>query len=182
MMPTDTKDRTKDPLEMLNRALGRAWEVVCEPGDVTVGLPSMLFLFQGADISIPAKAAKTVMANMLMEVMENVGRFSPMYKMPARTYGLISIRDRQSDKMLWSLAPEASQRWCDLLEELAIAIRKNSALIQATVLVDGLLAEGSQDCVITVSCSCLPPRKLQAKFSELDQADIICDACRHPFT
>ena len=42
MMPIDMMDKTTDPVEMLNRALGRAWDIACESRDVTDGLPGML--------------------------------------------------------------------------------------------------------------------------------------------
>ena len=181
MMPLETMDRNYDPVDSLNLAVKNAWQVVCDTCDVSSGVPDLPVLFQGVDLTMPGQAASTVMANMLLEVMESVGRFSPWYKMPARAYGLVSIRDRSSDNLHWSLAPEASQKWCDILESLAVAIRRNSTYIQATVFVDGYI-NGQEQCIITVGCGCLPPRKLQVTRKELENADIICDACSHPFT
>lgn len=182
MMPVDTLDKTIDPIELLNRALDQAWEVIREGYDLTACLPDMLTLFKGVDLSVPARAAKTVMANMLLEAMESVSRFSPWYTLPARAYGLVSLKNQENDQMIWSLAPEANQRWCDILEDLEIAIRKNSAIIQATILVDGILEHSEGDCLITVSCQCLPPRVLNLRKSAIEQGDIICDICQHPFT
>jgi len=39
MIPLDMMDKITDPVEMLNRAFGRAWDDTCESCDVTDGLP-----------------------------------------------------------------------------------------------------------------------------------------------
>ena len=179
-MPIGMMEQKSDPVEMLDKALDQAWCVVCSSCDVTAGLPDMVTLFDQVDLSIPRQAANKVVANMLLDVMENVSRFSPWYKMPARAFGLVSIRDRQTNELYWNLAPEIEQKWCSFLEELAIAIRKSNAVIQASVIVDGYLAE-TEDCFVSVRCGCIPARKLNVSRIELENADIICDACRHPF-
>jgi len=180
MMPAGTIEHKFDRIELLDKALNQAWHALCSSCDVTAGLPELTSLFCGADLTIPRQAADTVMANMVLDIMENVSRFSPYYRMPARAFGLVSIRDRQTNELHWNLAPEISQKYCDLLEELAIAIRKNSTLIQASLIVEGRLSN-KENCITIVTCECKPPRKLQISRKDLGQADIICDACRHPF-
>lgn len=179
-MPAGTLEHKFDRIELLDRALDQAWRALCESCDVTAGLPELPSLFCGVDLTIPRQSADTVMVNMVLEIMENVSRFSPYYRMPARAFGLVSIRDQKTNELRWTLAPEISQRYCDILEELAIAIRKNTTLIQASLIIEGRMSD-EDNCMIIVRCDCKPPRKLQISRKELDQADIICNACKHPF-
>jgi len=81
------------------------------------------------------------------------------------------------------LAPEAIQKWQEIINPLAVAIRKNSGLIRAVILVDGLMDQTtSEDSCIIARCGCLPPRAIQIKQSILDQANIVCETCMQPFT
>ena len=128
--------------------------------------------------AIPA----TYALSMLQEVMEAVGRFSPWYKQPTRAFGLTSVRDPSSLRAHWLLAPEAAQRWGDILEQLCGVIRRYSGLIQAMLLVDDLMGDisGDDPCV-TARCACWPPRSVQLRKSVLDKAEIICENCLQPF-
>lgn len=183
MVPTETLDKPIDPVELINAALEHAWDTISAAYDVTTRLPNMRELFEGTNLTRPNQAAEKVIANMLMEVVECASRFSPWYKLPARAFGLISVRDRVTNQVRWTLAPEATQKWDEILEPLSTAIRKYSGLIQAIILVDDLMTNGSpDDPYITASCLCLPPRKIKIKRSILEQAEIICDLCKHPFT
>jgi hypothetical protein len=171
MVPTETLDKPVDPVELINETLERAWGTISAAYDVTTSLPDMRELFEGTNLRRPGQAAEIVIANMLMEVVECISRFSPWYKLPARAFGLISVRDRLTNHVRWALAP------------VEMAIRKYSGLIQAIILVDDLMINGlPNDPCVTASCLCLPPRKIKIKQSILEQAEIVCDLCKHPFT
>lgn len=176
-------DRVVDPADLLGQVFEHAWEEVCAAFDVRAELPDLHELLEGPDLSNPGETARQVFVNMLLEVMGCVSRFSPWYRQPARAYGLIQVKAGQSSRSRWSLAPEAIQKWQGCLDILAVTIRKNSGLIQAVLLVDGLMAADlGEDMEIVVSCHCLPPRRIQVRRSVLDQADIVCDACLYPFS
>lgn len=182
MGPLHTFDISSDPVGMLDKVLDRAWSSLCETYEVNADLPDMEDLFWGETHSAPEKAAETVLVNMLMEIMESVSRFSPWYRMPARAYGLTSIRDMTSDQTHWMLAPEAAKKWEDVLGLLSISIEKNSGLIQAMLLVEGLAAEDRlDDACIAARCFCIPPRSIHIERTIFDSAEIICNICHQPF-
>ena len=182
-MTTQTyPERVLDPVELLNQTLEHAWDQVCAAFDLRAEMPELQALLEGADLHCPGETARAVLVNMLLEVMGCVGRFSPWYRQPARAYGLVRVQEGQPHQTRWGLATEADQKWRGCLDVLAVAIRKNSGLIQAYLLVDGLMsAEISDDEEIIVSCHCLPPRRIQVRRGVLEQADIVCDACLYPF-
>jgi len=181
MTPTDTVDRIFDPIETLNATIERAWLEVCRAFDVTACLPETQALFEAADLSQPDQAAEAVLAAMLLEVMESVGRFSPWYKMPARAFGLISMRVGKSGRLRWILAPEAVQRWQGVLAPISTVVRKYSGLIQALVLVDDLMQDIPGDPCITASCRCVPPHAIYIRQSVLVKAEIVCESCLQPY-
>jgi len=118
---------------------------------------------------------------MLTEVIENVGRFSPWYKQPARAFGLISLRDPVTGQSRWLLAPEALLRWRELLKDLTEAIKNNNGLIQATLWVENLTEKQLEDPKVIAQCDCLPPKRIQINRSTLNKTAIICDDCQQPF-
>ena len=182
MTPVDVQPITLDPVEMFERVLEHAWQTLKEVFDAYGSLPEMQILFEGADLSVPKQAAELVLVNMLLEISESISRFSPWYTKPARSFGIISIRDPKTNCIRRSLAPEAIQKWASLINQLAITIRKNSGLIHAVILVDGLMGlASSEDPCIAACCGCLPPRTIQIKQSILDRANIICESCLQPF-
>ncbi len=182
MAPTETTERAIDPVEALHASLEQAWGCLTQAYDATTSMPDMSSLFGGIDLSRPEQAAQAVVVSMLQEVMEAMGRFSPWYKQPARAFGLTSVRDPLSLLTHWLLAPEAAQRWRDILEQLSGVIRRYSGLIQAMLLVDDLMGDlsGDDPCV-TARCACWPPRSVQLRKSVLDKAEIICENCLQPF-
>ena len=183
MTPVDIFQKTIDPVEIFEGLLKCAWDTLCETYDAYGGLPEMKTLFEGADLSTPKQSAETVIVNMLMEISESISRFSPWYTKPARSFGITSFRDAHTNQTRWSLAPEAIQKWQSIIQPLAVSIRKNSGLIQALVLVDGLMDKAiNDDLPIIAHCGCLPPRAIQIKKTILDQANIICESCMQPFT
>lgn len=133
------------------------------------------------EIKTSPKAAETVLVNMLTEVIENLGRFSPWYKQPARAFGLVSLRDPITKQSNWLLAPEALQRWDVLLQGLTQVIQQNNGLIQATLLVENLIDEELDDPQVFAECECYPPKRIKIKLSILDKSSIICDECQRAF-
>ncbi len=169
-------------VEELEDVLEWAWRAICEAYDVSADLPDMHTLFGGADLTAPAAAAEAVLVNMLAEAVESISRFSPWYRMPARAFGMIQIRDRTSKRTRWLLAPEAAQRWESVLLRLAETIQRNTVLLQATRLVDDLMRQIPPDdpCVMA-SCACKPRRVILVNASVLRQGGVICSGCHRPF-
>ncbi|MBN1146117.1 MAG: hypothetical protein JXA78_02595 [Anaerolineales bacterium] len=182
MVPKDDQDMILDPVEMLNDVLEQIWHTLCCTYEATGDLPDIKTLFDGANLSKPFQAAKIVIVNMLMDVMENIGRFSPWYTRPARSFGLASVRDPVANSNRWILAPEAVQKWGDVLDRLSVAIEQNYSLIQAMIYVEGLMEDVSPgDKWVIAYCQCKPPRSIQVTQSVLAKAEILCDACMQPF-
>ena len=182
MTPVDVQPIAVDPVEMFERVLEHAWQILKEAFDAYGSLPEIQTLFEGTDLTMPKQAAELVLVNMLLEISESISRFSPWYTKPARSFGIISIRDPKTNCIRRSLAPEAIQKWSTLITQLAVSIRKNSGLIHAVILVDGLMGNASsEDPCIIAHCGCMPPRTIQIKQSILDQAYIFCESCRQPF-
>lgn len=181
MVPINARDKPIDPVELISGTLERAWEMISLTYDISANLPDMRELFEGANLSRPNQAAEKVIANMLMEVTECVSRFSPWFKMPARAYGLTSMRDRTTNQVSWRLAPEAIQKWEDSLKPLAAAIERYGGLIEAIILVDDLMLDKLEDPCVVARCSCVPPREMRIKQSILEQAEIQCELCRRAF-
>lgn len=177
MVPTDTINRTVDPVEVLWETIERAWTAICQAYDVSACLPEMQILFAQVDLASPNQAAEAVLVIMLQEVVESVGRFSPWYKQPARAFGLTSTRDARTNRIKWLLAPEAELRWQDLITPLANVIRKYSGLIRAMVLVDDLMADIDSDPCIIARCGCIPPNTIQIRLSVLEKTEILCEKC-----
>lgn len=181
MVPTTKLDPTTNPIDLLDNTLEQSWHALCETYEVEADLPNVHYLFTNAPIKTPPKAAEMVLVNMLTEVTENVGRFSPWYKQPARAFGLISLRDPVTGRSRWLLAPEALQRWQTTLQNLTQAIKLNNGLIQATLLVENLVEEELDDPQVIAQCNCYPPKRIQINLSILDKTVIICDECQQPF-
>ena len=177
MAPTDTVDRVIDPIEALNATVEGAWLSLCRAYDVSACLPDTQTLFGAADLSKPSPAAESVLAAMLQEVIEGVGRFSPWYKMPARAFGLAQARQPRTGRSVWVLAPEAVHKWQAELASLAWAIRKYGGLIQAMLLVDDLMADIPGDPCVVARCACQPPHAIHIRQSVLLKTEILCEAC-----
>jgi hypothetical protein len=182
MVPKNNLNKTIDPVDELNGVLDSVWHRLCRTYDITAAIPGTEYLLHTADLSRPGRAAQTVIVNMLLEVIECVGRFSPWYIKPARAFGLASIRDPFTKLTRWSLAPEAILKWQTAIERLASAIRANSGMLQALMLVEGLMDDDQPDDIsITASCRCTPPRTIQITVSVLAKSEILCDVCCRPF-
>jgi hypothetical protein len=183
MLPRKDVNNKLEPVDLLDTAIESAWEDFRAEYEVSAELPDMKCLFSGTELDMPNLAAERVVINMLTEVIECLGRFSPWYTKPARAFGLVSIRDRRTNRYRWMLAPEALQRWGDMLDELTLAIRKNVGLIQATLLVDNLVMDKiCEEPRVNARCDCVPPRIIQINQKVLAETMIICDACKQPFS
>jgi hypothetical protein len=181
MVPETKLDATTNPIDLLDNALEQTWHAVCAAYDVSAEMPSTQNIFMQAPLGTPPKAAECVVVNMLTEVTECMGRFSPWYKQPARAFGLVSLRDSVTGKSHWLLAPEALKHWQPWLLKLTRAIKLNNGLIQATLLVENLPEEDLQDPLVIAQCGCFPPKRIQIGISILEKTAIICDACHQPF-
>jgi len=181
MGPANTLDHIADPVEALYATLEGAWNAVCTTHEVSACLPDMQTLFSGADLSRPNQAAESVLAAMLLEVIECSGRFSPWYKLPARAFGLASVRDPRTQRPTWVLGPEAVQKWQALLQPLAQVVRRYGGLIRAMALVDDLMQDLPGDPCVTAKCGCQPPKTIQIRKSVIEKTEITCHACMQPF-
>lgn len=162
--------------------LQHVWDVLCTAHDVTADLPTVGMLFESADPSAPGAAAEIALVNMLSEIMEGVGRFSPWYKRPASAFGILFKRGRAVDRPEWSLTTDALDTYRPLLDRLAAAIDHNTGVILATRFVDGLDRWPDPDAPCrTAACQCAPPRTILVRDIVIARAEIICDACRQPF-
>jgi hypothetical protein len=170
------------PIDVLDHVLEETWRIIRDEYDVTADLPDLEVLFAGADLTSPHQSAEAVVVNMLTEVICCVSRFSPWYNSPARTFGLLRIREATTGRGRWVLAPEAEQRWGDVLSTLEDNIQANVGVFLAVQHVDDLLDQAlpEEPCVVAV-CSCDPPHQVLIKESALDCAEIICGECHAAF-
>jgi hypothetical protein len=182
MIPVGRPETVYDPIAEVRGVLEDAWEVIGDTYEVSAKLPNRETVFEGADLHNADQAAEQVVVNMLSEAIEYVGRFSPWYKLPARSFGLTSFRDPKTNRTRWTLAPEAVQKWQGVLEPLTATIEQKGGMIEVMLLVDELNRKSpSDEPVVLAECSCSPPRKIKAKRSVLEEGGIICDVCEVPF-
>ena len=172
---TRAQPGTVDLLE----ALQQAWRSICAAYDVNAELPETPCLFEGADLRLPKQAAETIVANMLLNAMEEVGRFSPAYQKPI---GLIHVRDRAANRSSWLLSQETRERWQGVLHPLALALERNRGLLLAAdVLGDLGKSEPCDELRVTACCLCVPPRVILINRTALGHANIVCETCQLPF-
>lgn len=175
-------DGLNETIDSLGETLEQVWQRVCCTYDAMGDLPNPQIIFDGVELSKPFQAAKKVLANMLLEAMDNIGRFSPWYTRPARAFGLASLYDHARGKNVWILAPESVQKWQDTLENLSEAIDQNYTVIQAMLYVENLMEDASpEDPLVVAHCGCVPPRTIRLTQSVLIKAEILCEACAQPF-
>lgn len=172
---THAEPETIDLIE----ALQQTWRSIGAVYDVNADLPETPCLFAGADLRLPKQAAEAIVANMLLSVMEKVGRFSPAYKQPI---GLIHIRDRAANRSSWLLSPETRERWQGVLHPLALALERNRGLLlAANVLGDLTRSDSCDEARVMACCLCVPPRVILINRAVLDNANIVCETCQQPF-
>ena len=176
--PAVTPRAQPDTIDLIE-ALQQAWRSICAATDVTAELPESACLFEGVDLRLPKEAAESIVANMLLNAMEEVGRFSPAYKKPI---GLVRVRDRAASRSSWLLSPETRERWQTVLHPLALAIERNRGLLLAADVVGELLKSGSCDeSRVMACCLCVPPRVILIDRAVLEHANIVCETCQQPF-
>jgi hypothetical protein len=163
----------------LIEALQQAWRSICAVYDVIADLPETACLFEGADLRLPKQAAETIVSNMLLSAMEEVGRFSPAYKQPI---GLIHVRDRAANRSSWLLSLETRECWQTVLHPLALAIERNRGLLlAANVLGDLTYSDSCDEARVMACCLCVPPRAILINRAVLGNANIVCETCQQPF-
>ena len=167
-----------DTIDLIE-ALQQTWQAICAAYDATAELPETQCLFEGVDVRLPRQAAETIVANMLLAALEEVGRFSPAYRKPI---GLIHVRDRAANRSSWLLSPETRARWQAMLHPLALAIEGNMGLLLAADALGDFASEGSCDeSRVMAGCLCMPPRVILVNHTALGQANIVCETCQQPF-
>jgi hypothetical protein len=172
---THAQPGTVDLLE----ALQQAWRSICAAYDVNADLPDTQCLFEGVDLRLPKQAAEAIVANMLLEAMEEVGRFSPTYKQPI---GLIHVRDCAANRSCWLLSPETRERWQNVLHPLALALERNRGLLLAADVLGELVKSNPCDESRAMACClCVPPRVILINRAVLGNANIVCETCQQPF-
>lgn len=163
----------------LIEALQQAWRSICIAYDVNGELPETPCLFEGADLRLPKQAAESIVANMLLSTMEEVGRFSPAYKQPI---GLVHIRDRAANRSSWLLSPEMRERWRNVLHPLALALERNRGLLLAADVLGEFARGGAcEESRVTACCLCVPPRVILINRAVLGNANVVCETCQQPF-
>ena len=168
--------------DVLLTTLRQVWHEVSCPYDVIAAMPEPSILFDAAPLDRPHEAAVMVLANMLLEVIECVDRFSPWYTQPARAFGLTTVLDEITCRLNWGLTEKGGARWRQQINVLAAVIEKDTSLIEAMLFVDDLLtAVANDDSPILAQCHCLPCRYIRVKKSILNKTEIICDICHQSF-
>jgi hypothetical protein len=180
--PGGSQYNVLDSVDILNDLLEQIWHTLCCTYDANGNLPDVNTLFEGINLNDSGQAANTIVANMLLDLMENIGRFSPWYTRPTRSFGLVSIREPVSKHNRWMLAPEAVYKWQNYLDRLSKSIERNYSMLKAMMLVEDLMRDNkTHEPLIIARCSCSPPRTIQLTESVLKKAEILCDACMQPF-
>jgi hypothetical protein len=157
------------------------WDLLCATYDASIPLPELRVLLDGADLHHPGQTAEVVMINMLTEVIESIGRFSPWYKEPALSFGLVTVLDARGHTR-WALSPAALHRWYGPLDDLGLAIEKNLALLQAAQLLDDLEDATQRKCTHVIArCACEPPSTIFITKVLHQEQEIICAVCEHRF-
>ncbi len=176
--PEDVTRAQPDTIDLIE-ALQQAWRSICAAYDVTAELPEAQCLFEGVDLRLPKQAAESIVANMLLGAMEEVGRFSPAYTKPI---GLIHVRDRAANRSSWLLSTETRERWQNVLHPLALALERNRGLLLAADVLGELVKSGPCDeSRVMACCLCAPPRVILINRAVLGNANIVCETCQQPF-
>ncbi|NDJ77976.1 MAG: hypothetical protein GYB65_17130 [Chloroflexi bacterium] len=166
----------------LYESLHHVWDALCTRYDVSCELPPISSLLERVDISTSDLAAQCVLVNMLSDIMESVGRFSPWYKRPASAFGVMLQRRGGQRRPEWGLTSAACDTYAALLGQLATAIEHNVGVILATQFVDDLDQRPAPDGPCrTAACCCRPPRMILVYHAVTADAEIICNACQQPF-
>ncbi|MFN3308279.1 MAG: hypothetical protein ACK44E_03640 [Anaerolineales bacterium] len=171
-----------DPIEAMQDLLAKTWTEMCRLYDVTASLPDIPLIFEHVQLNDACVAAEKILVNLLLEVMESVGRFSPFYRQPPRAFGVMSYRNPQTQRIEWILAPEGHRRWEAQLNSLEWLLGQYGGIFRAMLLVEGLMVRSTpSDPQVLAHCLCEPPHVIHLKRSLVQKKEVICDTCKHPY-
>jgi len=105
------------------------WRSLCEPYDVMCEGTALEAFFSDVDLSDADRAAKDVLVNAILELMERIGRFSPWYTEPGSAFGLESRQGGGSSPLRCDLTADAEDRYRGLLDQLAAVIKTEGPTI-----------------------------------------------------
>lgn len=183
MVPVKRFNHAVDPVTFLDQTIEGIWDEVCNRYDICPEPLPLKMVFEGADLAVPRLASETVIVNILLYAIEQLGRFSDCYNLPARAFGLVSLWDHSLKKYQWVLANEAVHEWQEWLDSLTKAIELNIPVLKACLFVDNLIvADLTKGPKVKVKCACDPPRVIEVTRKVYQAAPIICDACKEAFS
>lgn len=173
---------SSEETDELAGVLETIWYDISHTYDVTAEPPEISILLEGADFSTPHDAAITIFVNVLSEVIEEIGRFSPDYRQSARSFGLIPVCRGSAGALSWVLTPEAECQWARALSAIEGCIRRHAGLLLASQFVDDLMSssELEDDCVLA-RCGCNPPQLILIHRGALRDRPVICKTCHQPY-
>ncbi len=171
-----------DPIQVMQELLIQAWSEMCRLYEVSANLPDLQLIFEQVDLNDACVAAEKIVVNLLLEIMELVGRFSPFYRQPPRAFGVMSYRNPQTQRVEWILAPEGHRRWESTLTKLEWLLSQYGGLFRAVILVEGLMVRSTpNDPQVLACCRCDPPHTIQIKRSLAQKGEVVCDTCKQPY-
>ncbi|PWH17671.1 MAG: hypothetical protein DDG59_07790 [Anaerolineae bacterium] len=181
-MKMDHPKEVIDPIEAMQDLLTSIWSEMCRMYDVDAHVPDLPLIFEQVDLSDACIAAEKILVNLLLEIMEDVGRFSPFYRQPPRAFGVMSYRNPRTQRVEWILAPEGHRRWEMASNKLEWLISQYRGIFRAVILVEGWMMRSTpNDPQVLAYCHCEPPHAIQLKRSLVQKREILCDSCRHPY-
>ncbi len=156
------------------------WQTIQDCFDLTADPPGWDCVLGGVDLSHPIEAARLVLINLLVEAMERVGRFNPLYKASPEAFGLYrQAQATPAASYSLQLMPEAMEQWRPTLDALARAIANDPDLpeIQATFAVSDWLTRP----LIAATCACEPaPPVTWVPPHMLLESVLYCSICGQP--
>lgn len=182
MIMMDHHKEAIDPIEVMHELLAKTWSEMSHLYEINASLPDLQLIFEQVELGDACIAAEKVLVNLLLEVMESVGRFSPFYRQPPRAFGVTSYRNPKTQRVEWILAPEGHRRWERTLNQLEWLFTQYGGIYRAMILVDGLMVRSTpSDPQVLAYCHCVPPHTIQLKRSLVERKEVICDTCKQPY-
>lgn len=182
MFCSKVKPSTHNPIQSVTDCLDIVWETLCQYYDVQDTPMEFSDIFEDANFSCSEGVAITVLTNMLVEITQRVHRFSRWYSASARAFGLTSLRNPQTNRCFWGLAPEAMHQWGELIMQLTEEIEAKSGLIHAMLIVDTLEDQYHHPKHKQMAtCQCNPPKKIWVQTEFLECNEIVCEHCKQDF-
>lgn len=182
MFRMDHPKKAIDPIEVMQDLLAKTWSEMCRLYEINASLPDLQLIFAQVDLRDACIASEKIVVNLLLEVMESVGRFSPFYRQPPRAFGVMSYRNPQTHQVEWILAPEGHRRWESTLSKFEGLLSQYGGIFRAVILVEGLMVRSTpSDPQVLAYCHCEPPHAIQLKRSIVQKGEVICDSCKQPY-